>query len=101
MNTWGAWIPNIVCTIVGAAIGWGISSKTTDMNIRMLRTVLTTLENSGQFGIELARDSKGELTGGRVIRLKANATSKSTASADLTAGPASMVGTGSTSTPPN
>lgn len=101
MNTWGAWIPNIVCTIVGAAIGWGISYKTTDMNLRMLRTVLTALEDSGQFGIELARDSEGEITGGRVIRLKANATSKFTASADLTAGPASMVGTGTTTTTPD
>ena len=74
----------------------GISYKTANLSIRMLRTLLTALEESDQFGIELARDSNGEITGGRVIRLAASSAGKSTASSNLTTGPASVVGKGPT-----
>jgi len=52
---------------------------------RMLVTLLTVAEEGGK--MKLARDEKGEITGGRIIELAADAASVSRASADLTTNP--------------
>ena len=63
------------------------AAKDTERQTRMLTTLLETAEQNGL--VKLARDAKGEITGGRVIELRAAAQSTTSASGDLTTGPRS------------
>lgn len=51
----------------------------------MLVTLLTVAEEGGK--MKLARDGKGEITGGRIIELAADVAAGSSASGDLTIRP--------------
>jgi hypothetical protein len=92
MDWSNTWFQNSVFTLLGILAGWGISvyfahdaAKDTERQTRMLTTLLETAEQNGL--VKLARDAKGEITGGRVIELRAAAQSTTSASGDLTTGP--------------
>jgi len=110
MDWSSAWVQGtvflLVAAVLGGLIGWftsayfaRLSAKDTEAQLaltrqqlqvaehqsRMLVTLLTVAEEGGK--MKLARDGKGEITGGRIIELAADATSTSRASADLTTGP--------------
>lgn len=104
------WVQGTVFLLVGAVlgglIGWftstyfaRLSAKDTEAQLaltreqlefaerqsRMLVTLLTVAEEGGK--MKLARDGKGEITGGRIIDLAAASAARSSASADLTTRP--------------
>ena len=64
----------------GALLGLEMAQRQT----QMLTTLLITLEEQG--AVKLTRDTKGEITGGRAIELRATAQAKAGMSADLTTG---------------
>jgi hypothetical protein len=59
------WLPNIVCTIAGCVISWGIGYRQGMRPTLMLENILVTLEKLG--AVELARDRSGRITGGRNV----------------------------------
>jgi gas vesicle protein len=96
MDLSNSWFQGTVFLLAGAAIGgvvgWATSAyfaresdRDTQRELRMMTTLLLTAEEQGL--VKLARDAKGEITGGRIIELRAAAQSTSGASADLTIGP--------------
>jgi hypothetical protein len=92
MDLSNSWLQGCVFFVVGTAAGLGISyyfaheaDKDTARQLLMLQTLLVTAEEKGD--VQLYRDAKGEITGGRVIHLQAGAVSETTATGDLTTGP--------------
>jgi hypothetical protein len=90
------WVQGTVFLVLGLALGgvagWKTAayfareaSKETERQTRMLTTLLVTAEEQG--AVKLARDAKGDITGGRVIELRGGAQTQTSASGDLTVGP--------------
>jgi hypothetical protein len=101
-NTWAQGTIFAVAGIVAEGLlGWGTSAyfareaaKDTDEQLRIaerqsrvLTTLLETTEENGL--VKMARDAKGEITGGRVIELRGDARLTTSASGGLTTGPPS------------
>jgi hypothetical protein len=96
MNFMEVWLPTIVGCIFGgaltiAAARW-VNSNGSKRNAELMYGIIRILGE--KFHVELVRDADGRPTGGQVIRLAATAGAMSTMTANLTAGPASIVGTG-------
>jgi hypothetical protein len=88
MNWSNAWAQGVVFVVVslvvGGLIGWGTavhfareSAKDTELQLKvaetqtlMLKTLLIGAEKQG--AVKLARDAKGDITGGQVIELQGN-----------------------------
>jgi hypothetical protein len=69
-----AWLPNVVCTLLGCVISWGIgwrqgakAARASETHTRMLTNLLIVIEERGY--LKLVRNDKGEVTGGRVYEL--------------------------------
>lgn len=77
-----AWLPNIVCTLLGLVVGWAIGNYSQQDLIRRTNTLLIAAENAGY--VQLARNAKGEITGGRIVHLQGGGVSESSATGTLT-----------------
>ena len=89
-----AWLPSIVCTVLGCVISGLIGfyqgrrvAQDSAKHTRMLTNLLVVMEERGY--LKLVRDAKGTVTGGRAYELKAGAIVTTTATADLTTAAAS------------
>lgn len=68
------WLPNVVCTLAGCVISWGIgwrqglkAGRSADTHTRMLTNLLIVMEERGY--LKLVRNAKGEVTGGRAYEI--------------------------------
>jgi hypothetical protein len=91
------WLPNILSCLVGiattaAAARW-INSNGSKRNAKVMDAIIRILAE--QHRVELVTDGDGRPTGGQVIRLAGNAAGRTTGTASLNTGPASIAGTGS------
>jgi hypothetical protein len=96
MDLTNSWFQGTVFLLAGAAIGgvvgWETSAyfaresdRDTQRELRMMSTLLLTAEEQGL--VKLARDAKGDITGGRVIELRGSvkeSQDSTSASGDLT-----------------
>jgi hypothetical protein len=89
-----AWLPNIACTVLGCVVSGLIGfwqarrvAQDSEKHTRMLTNLLVVMEERGY--LKLARNAKGEVTGGRAYELRAAAIVTTTATAELTTAPTS------------
>lgn len=78
MSFISTWLPNIVCTLAGCVISWGIGwhqgrkdAQAAETHTRMLTNLLIVMEERGY--LKLVRNAKGEVTGGRAYEMKLGA----------------------------
>jgi hypothetical protein len=75
--------------LLALIIGWVAGSYSQQDLIRRDNTILIALEDAGY--VQLARNARGEITGGRIVHLQGGGVSESFATGTLTDAPRSTV----------
>jgi hypothetical protein len=93
------WNHDLGTLLAGALISWAVSayyyritSIDTQPQLRGVQSLLVIAEEHGL--VKLARDARGNITGGRIIELRAGAIDESSATGTLTTAPASSPSAG-------